>query len=282
MSYKTANYLIIILAVATMILLVTLAAVWLRSPSLTPAQAVLPTQEVIAVLPAPDLPLDQIDTPTALPVAPDPTETPVIRPAQATVTPLPTRASITHVVQPGETLINIATQYNVSVADIVDLNQLSNPDAIDAGQTLLIPVNPGVQPAETATVPSANNPAATAVIISPTPTGWPPSQTGVDVRDNYPLTTQTASGSVIIYYQPDTYPQREIVALTQSIDDIWIDIQAQLGRPFPRSVDLHLAGTLFSVNPALQGLSQSAFTVPSCWSTALLIRGKSGTSLPTS
>ena len=44
-----------------------------------------------------------------------------------------------HEVQGGETLSVIAERYGVSVAAIVDLNNITNPDRIEAGVTLEIP-----------------------------------------------------------------------------------------------------------------------------------------------
>jgi LysM repeat protein len=44
-----------------------------------------------------------------------------------------------HVVQRGENLTAIARAYNVSVQDIVALNNINNPNHIEAGKTLLIP-----------------------------------------------------------------------------------------------------------------------------------------------
>ena len=53
---------------------------------------------------------------------------------------LPTAVStVTHVVQPGETIIKIAKMYGVTVADIIAANQIANPNRIKAGETLLIP-----------------------------------------------------------------------------------------------------------------------------------------------
>jgi LysM repeat protein len=266
MRYKIANRLPTILGIASMILLVTLTTIWLRSPSLGPEQAVLPTQEVTAVLPTISISsIEQAATPTLPLSSPAPTETPVIRLVQATATPQPTRASINHVVQPGETLTDIATQYSVSIADIVAANDLSDPDAIGAGQTLLIPVNPVEQSTSAAIVTdaAADLPMqpTVSVLAPPLTTNiqpdWPPSRTGDGLAENYPLISRTSSGNVIIYYQPGTYPDLEITALTQTIDDIWNDIQIQLGKSFPRTVDIYLAGTLFAINPALQGLAQS-------------------------
>ena len=45
-----------------------------------------------------------------------------------------------HEVQSGETLSVIAERYGVSVAALVDLNRITDPDRIEAGVTLEIPV----------------------------------------------------------------------------------------------------------------------------------------------
>ena len=45
----------------------------------------------------------------------------------------------THVVQPGETLNQIARQYGVSVDDLAFANGITNPNLIYAGQVLTIP-----------------------------------------------------------------------------------------------------------------------------------------------
>lgn len=51
-----------------------------------------------------------------------------------------TGGSLAHVVQPGETLWGIASKYRVSVSAIVAANRLANPDALQLGQRLRIPV----------------------------------------------------------------------------------------------------------------------------------------------
>jgi hypothetical protein len=64
-----------------------------------------------------------------------------------TLTPIPTNTPegpppptpTVHVVQPGESLTLIAQKYGVTVDAIVQANQLKNPDAIYAGQKLVIP-----------------------------------------------------------------------------------------------------------------------------------------------
>jgi len=62
---------------------------------------------------------------------------------EATTEPVPTPSSSVgqriHVVQPGETLIQIAEMYGVTVTEIVQANGLDNPNAISVGQALVIP-----------------------------------------------------------------------------------------------------------------------------------------------
>lgn len=53
-------------------------------------------------------------------------------------------------IQPGDTLAIIAERYGVSIQSIVTLNALTNPDAIQAGQTIEIPQG-GIAPAPTTT-----------------------------------------------------------------------------------------------------------------------------------
>jgi LysM repeat protein len=48
-----------------------------------------------------------------------------------------------HTVQPGETLSAIARQYSVTVSAIVTANNITNPNRINAGTELIIPVSEG-------------------------------------------------------------------------------------------------------------------------------------------
>ncbi len=68
---------------------------------------------------------------TATPI---PTDTPT-----PTVTPSPTATPITHQVQPGDVLVNIAAQYGTTVELLVQVNNIPNQHQIDVGQILLIP-----------------------------------------------------------------------------------------------------------------------------------------------
>ena len=53
--------------------------------------------------------------------------------------PPPPPQTVIHVVQPGETLARIALRYNTTVWAIAQVNDLSNPNLIHAGQRLVIP-----------------------------------------------------------------------------------------------------------------------------------------------
>ena len=53
--------------------------------------------------------------------------------------PTPRSETVTYVVQQGDSLRRIAQQYQVSIAQIVTFNEISNPDLISVGQELLIP-----------------------------------------------------------------------------------------------------------------------------------------------
>lgn len=73
----------------------------------------------------------------------NPQETQVFTPAPTMNTSIPPSESTplpkTYVVQSGDTLGNIAAQFNVDLALLIAVNQLSNPDQIDVGQELIIP-----------------------------------------------------------------------------------------------------------------------------------------------
>lgn len=44
-----------------------------------------------------------------------------------------------HIVQKGETLLGIAKEYNTSLAKIIEVNNLKNPNSIQIGQVIIIP-----------------------------------------------------------------------------------------------------------------------------------------------
>jgi LysM repeat protein len=113
-----------------------------------------------------------------------PTSTPVpavvitatATPPEATFTPGP-KEPVTYRVQPGDTLITIAAQFDVTVDDIIAANDLADPNRIQVGQELVIPVGGLPEPTLTATpLPRPSDtpgPTATPQPPMPTPTGTP-------------------------------------------------------------------------------------------------------------
>ena len=73
--------------------------------------------------------------------------------AQSTDTPVPEEGPPVHVVQPGDTLGNLAQFYDVPIEDIMAANDLANADFLFVGQQLVIPVGglPTVAPEPTST-----------------------------------------------------------------------------------------------------------------------------------
>lgn len=76
--------------------------------------------------------------PTATPETIPPTPT-TVRPPTPTSTPIVTANE--HIVQPGDTLYDLALKYEVTVEEIVEANQLADPNVIKPGQRLKIPRN---------------------------------------------------------------------------------------------------------------------------------------------
>jgi uncharacterized protein YkwD len=87
-----------------------------------------------------------------------------------TATPLPNLgrgARIDYQVLPGDTLAGIAARFNSLEEEIITLNNLENPNDLQAGQALKIPVN---LVTATATLPSTSTP------VTPTVAGGQPTQ----------------------------------------------------------------------------------------------------------
>ena len=72
-------------------------------------------------------------------VIPGATAAPAASPAPAAAQPAPATGQRTHVVQPGEHLSAIARAYGITWPAIAAVNNISNPNHIYSGQTLVIP-----------------------------------------------------------------------------------------------------------------------------------------------
>ena len=63
----------------------------------------------------------------------------VLTPAP-TNTPAPTATPAVHIVQPGDTLLGIALQYNVTLEELYQVNGVLKPELLQIGQSIVIPV----------------------------------------------------------------------------------------------------------------------------------------------
>ena len=105
-------------------------------------------------------------------------------PASDTPTPFMLRTEV-YFVQAGDSLGQIAQRFNVSVADILSVNSLDDPDRLLVGQKILIPVGP--LPTQTPFIPTATHTLSPTPTprLSPTPTRTPtrtPDQSDPQVR----------------------------------------------------------------------------------------------------
>lgn len=116
--------------------------------------AMVVTSPVATETPAPVLPTPEETTPAPTPVPTEvPTVLPVITPIPTPVPPptsetagAPAGAERTHVVQPGEWLLQIARQYGVDWRELAAYNNIVNPNRLYPGQVLRIPGTGGQPP----------------------------------------------------------------------------------------------------------------------------------------
>lgn len=101
-------------------------------PASTPSQPA--TEAGPAPSPAPAAAPTRAPAPTPAP-APAPRPAPTPAPAPAPAAP----ATTTYTIQGGDTLTALARKFNTTVARLVELNGIANPDLIVAGRTLKVP-----------------------------------------------------------------------------------------------------------------------------------------------
>lgn len=88
---------------------------------------------------------------------------------QAAAASLPSATPVIHVVQPGDTLTGLALQYDVPAEDILAANQLENPNFLQVGMELIIPV--GGVPQVTPTLTPMPTPTNTPIPFEPPSAG---------------------------------------------------------------------------------------------------------------
>jgi LysM repeat protein len=143
MNRRQLAFLVLVNALVSLV--VALGVVWVF-------EARRPDPEALAAVftPRPEAVLAAPAAATPLPVAPPSTAQggEPAAPAAGEATPQPTAAAPAtpagpedvYIVQPGDTLLGIATRFNILVEDILRANNLSNPDYVFSGQRLVIPV----------------------------------------------------------------------------------------------------------------------------------------------
>jgi LysM repeat protein len=114
----------------------------LSTPTHVPASIINPSATVSNI--EIDLEKDSPRPAVVSPLPPTWTVEPTKRPTQLPLTPTavqsePAGESVYYIVQPGDTLGEIAEQFNVTVEELACANDLSDIDHIEDGQKLLIP-----------------------------------------------------------------------------------------------------------------------------------------------
>ncbi len=98
----------------------------------------------LAISPAPTRDIDATVTAYALAVIASPTPTGL------------------YIVQPGDTLSGIALEFGTTVQELIALNGLTDPNAIQVGQTLIVPSIANVSPIVSTLTPTPGGPSPTA------------------------------------------------------------------------------------------------------------------------
>ncbi len=139
MNRRQLAFLVLINAVVSLV--VALGVAWAfeaRRPDLEELAAIYtPRPAPILAAAATEPPVASAQPTPAAPVTS--TETTVDEPTATPQSPDPPAEEI-YIVQPGDTLLVVATRYNITVDDILRANNLSNPDYVFSGQRLVIPV----------------------------------------------------------------------------------------------------------------------------------------------
>ncbi len=132
------------------------------------AVAVFALAQPIALM-AQTQPTPTLAAPATTPPASTPGQ-PASTPAASTATPDPAAPPVprVHVVQEGENLTTIATDYGVTVEDILAINNLANGDLLQLGQELIIPGGTGEAIATVYTIGAGDTLAEVAAIFNTT------------------------------------------------------------------------------------------------------------------
>jgi len=146
------------------VLLAPLLALALIGCNLEGVQSPLDLAESTPTIAVTALPVAQAPDPSATPSAPSPTGIPAAPGAGG--------APRTYTVQPGDTLSQIAEQFDVTTAGLMEANDISSADFLQIGQVLTIPSAGAAtgQAKPTEAVAASSSPTSQAIVAEPTAT----------------------------------------------------------------------------------------------------------------
>lgn len=192
--------------------------------------------------------------------------------ATTAVLPTPTvqiqTETVTHTVEAGETLLAIALDYDVTLEDLVEANAIDDPDFINIGTVLTVPIpvssEVGGAVLTATVVPTgtmvpelpltlATPPSVTVAMLS---AGYPSALEG-ELTEAYPVTEDTLRFA--IHYTPGTYPEEDIDSVSLMLQGALGYIEAVFGSDIEGSFDVYVAGSPFAPpNQVLRARSVSA------------------------
>jgi LysM repeat protein len=188
MRRQRSSALVLIAVPAVVSLLVTMLVLYFWDKQREPEYILLPTHSAtsqVSPLEIPPTPADEAEETGSSGEAPPGQEPDAGQPPTEAATIAPDCENPVHVVESGETLGAIAEQYGVATGNITVMNQLVdpefNPDFLNVGQELVIPVCGIPTPTPTLTATASLVPTRSVPSPIPTATNPPPGATAVRI-----------------------------------------------------------------------------------------------------
>ena len=122
----------------------------------------------------------------------------------STGTTSPGGATGSYIVQSGDTLGKIAVRYGTTVAELLRLNGLTNPDVIAVGQKLIMPAGSGAAPASVATPKPATGSQSRTYVVAK-------GDTLLSIARRYGLTVKQLQAANKITNPDRSYPGQTLV-----------------------------------------------------------------------
>lgn len=142
MRARTWSIFILVNIVVSAVVVLTVLFIWDRAHSPAP-------------VPVPSIPTAA----TAFPATGEATPPPTV--LLATLSPTPS-GPLYYTVQEGDTLVDVARMYGVSIEDLIAANGLTDPNVLHVGQTLIIPVDSSAASSTDSSVAASPEPSAAA------------------------------------------------------------------------------------------------------------------------